>query len=390
MSLNILVVIEKNSWMNAHIADSLAAMGNKVTRFFYGQYVGDFYGRSRRDEREQKNRALLNTAKTLKDDTGLDLIFCYMYDDFLLQKYARALSDLKIPMVNYNVDMPTQWFRQIRTARYFDIMLCGQRDNIEHLARYAKKIMYFPMAAKPLSVHNIQNPLETTYEVTFLGMAFPYRRNMLSKLAKASIPLTIFGKYWDSEQSNIYIHNIQETLFYLLRYAWPRFRAEGLACLWNALLNRFFINHKKIKNIFIPPEILKGPAREESLPAIFHNSKINIGFTRYANDNPNLPGYCQMKLRDFEVPMAGGFYLVEQSPGYDEAFIDGVEVVMWKTFPELLEKIRYYLHHDDKRISIAKKGKERAMRDHTWEVRFNTLFSLLGFSAGKDNVRFSN
>ena len=36
---------------------------------------------------------------------GLDLIFCYVYDDFLLPEYAKLLEQLDVPMVNYNVDM---------------------------------------------------------------------------------------------------------------------------------------------------------------------------------------------------------------------------------------------------------------------------------------------
>lgn len=86
----------------------------------------------------EKNHALLTIAKKLQDTSGLDLIFCYVYDDFLLPKYAKALSCLNVHMVNYNVDMQSHWIRQIRIAPYFDIMLCAERRNMEHLACYAK------------------------------------------------------------------------------------------------------------------------------------------------------------------------------------------------------------------------------------------------------------
>ncbi len=378
MSLKILAVIEKNSWMKFHIAESLELMGNHVTCFYYGDCVGKFYGPGRYAEQREKNIALLNFAKNLRDTAGLDLIFCYVHDDFLLPKYAKALSNLNISMVNYNVDMPTHWFRQIRTAKYFDMMLCGQRDNMQHLARYAKKVFYFPMAARMPAPNNTFAQSEKTEEVTFLGMAHPFRERILSQLAELSVPLSIFGKYWESSQPNIYKHNLFETLSYMIHYSWPRFKTEGLSSLWKAFLNRFFIDHRKKVNAIIPKEIIKGEFLDNNLSVLFYRSKINIGFTRYAGSNPDLPGRCQMKLRDFEVPMAGGFYLVEKAPGYDEAFLDGMEVVTWQTFPELLEKINYYLRHDHEREQIAAAGRKRALQDHTWEKRFNILFSELG------------
>jgi spore maturation protein CgeB len=100
--------------------------------------------------------------------------------------------------------------------------------------------------------------------------------------------------------------------------------------------------------------------------------------TRYANFNYTKQGKCQMKLRDFEVPMAGGFYLVEKAPGYDQCFVDGKEVVMWSTIDELQDKIKYYLIQDTEREQIALAGQKRAVQDHSWQARFNYLFSELG------------
>src|SRR3990167_2413980 len=129
----------------------------------------------------------------------------------------------------------------------------------------------------------------------------------------------------------------------MFHYSWARFKAEEFNSLWKAFLNRFYFNHKAKCAPLIPQKIIKGELPNNELSTLFYRSKINIGFTRYAGSDPNVPGLCQMKLRDFEVPMSGGFYLVEKSPGYDQAFIDNEEVVMWQTLPELVEKIHHYL-----------------------------------------------
>ncbi|MCX7121851.1 MAG: glycosyltransferase [Gammaproteobacteria bacterium] len=375
MSLKILAVIEKNTWIDAHIAHNLEKMGHTVTRFYFGECVCEFYGHERRHEQIKKNRDLVDLAQSLRDEQGLDLIFCYVYDDFLLKKYAKALSNLQIPMVNYNVDMPSQWYRQVRTARYFDLMLCGQPDNMSDLARYARKAIYFPMAAMPT---NMPENFEKDHDVTFLGTELPQRRYLLAQLAQSAVPLSIYGKYWDMPQSDICVRSLQKVIHDLRHYAIPRFKAEGMYSLSKALLKRLYSKKNEAYNSFIAPEIIKGKLSDEALSTIFRRTKINIGLTRYEIDDPNKIGRCHMKLRDFEVPMAGGFYLVEKSPGYDQLFIDGKEIVTWQTFGELLEKIDYYLKHNDEREAIALAGQKRAMRDHTWEARFNTLFLELG------------
>ena len=106
MPLNILMVMEKKSWVESHIVHALELMGNTVFRFYFGDYVSEFYGHRRRDEQIHKNVMLVEKAKQLCNEKHLDLIFCYVYDDFLIPKYAKQLSALGIPMVNYNVDMP--------------------------------------------------------------------------------------------------------------------------------------------------------------------------------------------------------------------------------------------------------------------------------------------
>ena len=86
-----------------------------------------------------------------------------------------------------------------------------------------------------------------------------------------------------------------------------------------------------------------------------------------SGNDPAIPGVTQVKLRDFGVPLAGGFYWVERVEEYDEFFRPGVEVETWGTLEELFDKIRYYLSHDAERRRIALAGKQRAVAEHTWD-----------------------
>ena len=78
------------------------------------------------------------------------------------------------------------------------------------------------------------------------------------------------------------------------------------------------------------------------------------------------------------VSGCGGFQLSGYAEHLEEYFILDKEIVCYKTPGEMLEKIQFYLSHDDERIAIADAGYQRAVRDHTYEKRFNELFLQMG------------
>ena len=85
-----------------------------------------------------------------------------------------------------------------------------------------------------------------------------------------------------------------------------------------------------------------------------------------------------MRLRDFEVPMAGGLYIVERMAELAEFFEMGREIESSQGKEELREKIAYYLGHEDERAAIARAGHARAVREHSWATRFEKVFAEMG------------
>lgn len=375
--MKILVVTEAHSWVDYQIAGSLEDLGHEVHRFFYGEAVGEFYGRARAAEREVKNFELLNLARTMIYSGGLDFIFCYVYDDFLLPKYAHAMADLDVPMVNLNVDMVNQWYRQIRTAKYFSRILCAQRANMDNLRRHGGKVMYFPMAGRLKSEGIKSSDFKPAAPVTFLGTPMSYRTKLLSRVEQAGIPLAVYGKFWDEGLEANPEFSFEKTLSDLRHYGWARLRGEGVSGLIKPVARRISAQFAR-SDTRLAAKTIHGFLPERDLNSLFRNSRINLGFTRMVGADPDRPGVNQVKLRDFEVPLAEGFYLVEQAPGYAELFRPGIEVEIWKTPEELLDKVRYYLDHDAERRAVAEAGRCRALSEHTWAHRFAVLFSELG------------
>lgn len=86
----------------------------------------------------------------------------------------------------------------------------------------------------------------------------------------------------------------------------------------------------------------------------------------------------QIKGRNFEVPGCGAFLLTEYVDHLEDYYEIGKEVECFRSLKELVEKIDYYLKHEEERERIAKAGYERTMREHTWEKRFNDIFKTMG------------
>ena len=79
--------------------------------------------------------------------------------------------------------------------------------------------------------------------------------------------------------------------------------------------------------------------------------------------------------------MCGAFYLVEDMPELGEFFEVGREVATYGDMDELVEKCRYFLEHEDEREQIRVAGHKRALRDHTWQRRFQMAFEQLRLPA---------
>ena len=107
---------------------------------------------------------------------------------------------------------------------------------------------------------------------------------------------------------------------------------------------------------------------------LFSKTKVNLNISV---DIIGKKRILQIKGRDYEIPVCGGFMLTHYNDLLKPCFVFGKEIETYKTHDEMVGKIRYYLKNETKRKAIAKAGHARALKDHTSFVRFGNLLKQI-------------
>jgi len=82
-------------------------------------------------------------------------------------------------------------------------------------------------------------------------------------------------------------------------------------------------------------------------------------------------------VRLFEATGLGACLLTDNKINIGDLFVPGKEIVVYDGINDCIEKIKWLLDNDSKRIEIAKAGQERTLKTHTIEHRCNDLIDII-------------
>ncbi|MBP3621380.1 MAG: glycosyltransferase [Lachnospiraceae bacterium] len=105
------------------------------------------------------------------------------------------------------------------------------------------------------------------------------------------------------------------------------------------------------------------------LPKVYKCSKINLNITTKTNQT-GIPS------RVFDIMAAGGFVISNYQSEIPEYFTPGEDIVLYDSIPDLLQKIDYYLNHEEERLTIAKNGYQKVKTHHTFDNRLSLMFGI--------------
>jgi spore maturation protein CgeB len=320
-ALNIMAIYHHYNWENAAFKPALEKFG--CVRQY--DWFDPFNSQGQEWQPSLKpamNRHLIESVERWIQEGPADVIFAYLSGEQVTPQTLREIQAFGIPMINLALNDKESFVGKIREGQAMgsrDICrwftLCWTSTE-DALKKYCVE------GALPVYLPEAANPdihkpcnIEKSMDVSFIGQCYGNRAEIINRLLACGIGVEAYG------------------------YGWPR-----------------------------------GPLTTEEMVRLYSRSRINLGFGGVIGHTDT---YC-LKGRDFEIPMSGGLYLTEYHPELERVYKIGEEIVAYTGFDDLLEKIRSLLSHPDRAAKIRQKGFERACREHTWEMRFEKIFSLIG------------
>lgn len=296
---------------------------------------------------------LLRQVRAANRDGKIDLFFSYFYAAFVEPDVIREIGSMGITTVNWYCNASYQFHLVEQIAPAYRYCLVPEKFRLADYRRVGATPLYCQEAANPNVYRPYDVPVE--YDVTFVGQKYGTRPHLIRTLLDHGVDARVWGPHWQEVSSF-------GQRYRKLREALGRFRAG----------ERPFLRKE------VPAGRCGPPLADEELIKMYSRSKINLGFSAVAEAPSGGVPIKQVRLRDFEVTMSGGFYLVEYFEELLEFFEQDREIVCFADADELVDKARYYLRNAAQRERIRKAGYERCRREHTWHKRFAAAFREMG------------
>jgi len=271
------------------------------------------------------NRALEEIVRQWMTADPADVIFMYISGELIEPSTLAALRVFGIPLVNLALNDKEHFVGKIRSGRSFGARDICRYFDLSWTSTEDSLIKYRVEGGRPIYMPEGANPeihkpyeIEKTIDVSFVGQCYGNREAVVDELVRRGIKIEAYGM------------------------GWPR-----------------------------------GPLSVDDMVKLYSRSRINLGFSGVAGHKET---FC-LKGRDFEIPMSGGLYLTEHHPEITHAFEPGKEILTYSDSNDLVRTIHYYLQHPEEAQAVREQGRNRSLRDHTWESRFTRIFRVLGLLA---------
>jgi spore maturation protein CgeB len=350
-----------------NLHDPLVALGHDVVLFDDGLlplFDLDPAAVATAVPRDEFGARLLRAVEAADRAGRLDLILTYVGDSHVTPEVIRRLRERTAPVVNFYCNNIHQFHLIRRTAPHFTACLVPEEEALGSYRRVGANAVFFPMAANPGVYRPL--PLPARYDATFAGQRYGDRTTGLLALREGGVDAHAFGQGWDAEapaSSAARPGRLRRSLQLLLQGRSPLAAAADLRAIGTLRTRHAAALHP--------------PATDDGYIALFSECRISLGFIVLGDTHSTFRPLRQVRLREFEAPMAGAFYMTGFLEELSLHYEIGREIVCYRSREELVDRCRYFLAHDEERERIRKAGHERARRDHTWERRFTDLFAAL-------------
>jgi len=349
---------------------SLKSLGHDVV--FLPFEINDLLGNSSNSSnRSNFSQRIWDIFSEHHQKKPFDLFFSYLRDDMVEGQVFQEISKSGVPTCNFSCNNTHQFHLIKKISPYFDYSLHAERDVSEKFIEIGANPLWWPMAANP----DYYRPLDVlrTIDASFVGGNYGIRANYIGHLLESNVDVHAFGRSWSRISKNPFRTYLKLQLIRLQKStALTLERKTRYSVLLNDLRFRLSLIKKYPANLHLP-------VSDERMISLFSESKISLGFLEVRDRNlPEGEIKRHLHLREFEAPMSGACYCTGYLQELEEFYEPGREIITYRSKEELLDKVSYYLRHPGQAEKIRQAGRERALSEHTYQKRYQSLFKKVG------------
>ena len=337
-------------------------------------------------------QAILNEVIEAHKQSPLDLVLTYFYNSHFDPAGFSVLRALGIKTCNFYCNSIYQFELVAQISAAVDFSWHPERHAQAFYLKAGARPVCVQMAADPDMYHPV-GPRQIIPKGCFVGQRYADREDWLAALMEAQIPFDIYGSGWGgrlesaiqqcqgkddinpylgrktvrSGSTSAYLEVVKENI-----------KTSGL--LGGVIrTGRQFKRRKVSERLKVKLETFsKGGLPQDKICETYSSYGVVLNFSNvWADGRPGSTLIPHVRLRDFEAPMCGAFYMTGHTDEIAECFEVDREIVTYQNCEELVDKVGFYLRNQEHARRIADAGLLRARSDHTWVNRFNLLFKTI-------------
>ncbi len=327
--------------------------------------------------KEQLSNDIVEIFKKEHKREPFDLFFSYFTKDDIFPEVITEIKKLGLPTLNFSCNNTHQFYLVEGLAKVFDYSLYSEKEAKCKFDALGLNSIWFQMAANPTYYHPVS--VKKEFDMTFIGSRYARRAYYVRHLLENGIDLNCFGGNWKYKKPYPKARRMYKEFNRTkdLLQSFITFNAISRFKLSNNILEIDSQNY--LLKVF--PKKFNYPISDDEMVKTFSKSKINLGFLEvFSTDNNNSLTLKQhIHLREFEVPMSGGLYMTNFSDELAEHYVPDEEVIVFNNEYELLDKAKFYIANEGAANKIREAGYKRAIKCHTYQIRYKSLFNSLNF-----------
>ena len=323
-SLHLLYVSLPTPWEPHNLPPAVAAWG-RVSVYSLRERGFDYESPDWLQRRDEAGRDLLGYARELHVEQPIDLALCYLSGWSADAALFDGLGRMGIVTCNFCLDDKLGFRGRRLGGRWTGPCEIAPAVDLS-LTSSSQCCPYYELAGGramfwPEGANpEVFRPVDGGFDrdVSFVGSRFGYRPVLVDALRRAGISVEAFGRGWPGGRLSV-----------------------------------------------------------EEMMRLYSSSRINLGHGGMLHSHR----IRTLKGRDFEVPMSGGLYVTTFDPDLAACFEDGREIVFYEGPRDCELHVRELLSDRELAASIRRRGRARALRDHTWQRRIGQLLEWTGLLA---------